>query len=133
MADSTPPMVLAAGGVVTRPSGHGREVLVVHRPRYDDWALPKGKLDPGESWEDAAAREVIEETSVTPVLGEMLPPSAYLVKGRPKIVVWFAMTVADEVPFEPNDEVDEIRWLAIDDLDELLSYADEVELIRSLG
>ena len=77
----------AAGGVVWRPVGDGIEVLLVHRPRYDDWSLPKGKLEPGESWEDGARREVEEETGVTGVLGPHLATSTYTdTKGRPKEV-----------------------------------------------
>ena len=68
--------VRAAGGVVARASGDGVEVVLVHRPRYDDWSLPKGKLEPGESWEDGALREVEEETGLRCELGEELDPTA---------------------------------------------------------
>ena len=71
--------VLAAGGVVWRRNGSGElEVVLIHRPRYDDWSLPKGKLDPGESDEDAARREVLEETSLAVDLGPELPTTTYL-------------------------------------------------------
>ena len=83
--------VEAAGGVVVR-TGAGPEVAVVHRPRYDDWSLPKGKLDPGESFEDAALREVEEETGVRCRLRGALEPSSYRDhKGREKLVRWFLM------------------------------------------
>jgi 8-oxo-dGTP diphosphatase len=110
--------VQAAGGVVL----HDGRVAVVHRPRYDDWSLPKGKLDPGESFEDAALREVEEETGLRCRLVRELPEVRYEVRGRPKLVRYWAMEVVDETPFEPNDEVDEVRWLEPDEALALLSY-----------
>ncbi len=100
--------VKAAGGVPVKDG----LVAVVHRPKYDDWTLPKGKLDSGESFEEAAVREVEEETSLTCRLGPELSETRYRDnEGRPKVVRWWAMEVETEVPFEPNDEVDELRWL----------------------
>jgi len=86
-------------------------VVAVHRPTHDDWSLPKGKLDRGESWESAAIREVLEETAIEATVVRMLQPSAYLVSGRPKIVVWFSMDVVGRGEFVPTDEVNEIRWV----------------------
>ena len=104
------PEVLAAGGLLVRDDGR---VAVVHRPRYDDWSLPKGKLDPGESFEDGARREVWEETGVRGRIREELQPVEYVDrKGRDKLVRWYRMDVAGELDeFVPNDEVDELRWL----------------------
>jgi 8-oxo-dGTP diphosphatase len=99
--------VEAAGGVVVRDG----QVLLVHRPRYDDWTLPKGKLDPGESFEDAALREVHEETGLRCSLGRELPSTRYEVGGRPKLVRYWLMTPRGDSPFAPNDETDEIRWV----------------------
>src|SRR5213078_3990446 len=84
--------IRAAGGVVVRD---GR-IAVVHRPRYDDWSLPKGKLDPGETWEQAALREIEEETGLRCRLEEELEPVHYLSKGRPKTVRWWRMTVVED-------------------------------------
>jgi 8-oxo-dGTP diphosphatase len=120
--------VHAAGGVVLRD---GR-LAVVHRPRYDDWTLPKGKLDPGESFEAAALREVEEETGLRCRLGRELPAVEYDVRGRPKLVRYWAMEVADETPFEPNEEVDEVRWLEPQEALALLSYDRDRELVLAL-
>jgi 8-oxo-dGTP diphosphatase len=100
----------------------GDEVLLVHRPKYDDWTLPKGKLDKGESFEDAARREVEEETGFVCELGEELQSTTYHDRhGRLKLVRYWEMTPV-EGEFVPNDEVDELRWLARDEARELLSY-----------
>jgi 8-oxo-dGTP diphosphatase len=120
--------VQAAGGVVLRD---GR-LAVVHRPRYDDWSLPKGKLDPGESFEDAALREVEEETGLRCRLVRELPAVEYEVRGRPKLVRYWAMEVEDETPFAPNDEVDEVRWLEPHEALALLSYDRDREPVLAL-
>ena len=110
--------VLAAGGVVLRD---GR-VAVVHRPKYDDWSLPKGKLDPGEGFEEAALREVAEETGLRCRLGRELPSTEYLdAKGREKLVRYWEM-VPVEGEFTPTQEVDELRWLEPHEAARLLSY-----------
>ena len=111
--------VKAAGGVVRRADG---TIAVVHRPRYDDWSLPKGKLDPGESFEEAALREVWEETGLRVSLGEELPSVEYTVRDRPKRVRYWLMSVESDPGFEPNDEVDELRWLSPRDAEALLTY-----------
>jgi 8-oxo-dGTP diphosphatase len=122
--------VEAAGGVVIDEEGR---VVVVHRPRYDDWSLPKGKLDAGESFEEAALREVEEETGLRCVLGEELDPVHYRDnKGRPKIVRYWLMHVEDDPGFVANDEVDELRWLAPGEAAELLSYPHDAELVREI-
>jgi 8-oxo-dGTP diphosphatase len=116
----------AAGGLVVRD---GR-VLLVHRPRYDDWTFPKGKLDAGESFEDAAVREVEEETGIRCSLGRELPSARYEVGDRPKLVRYWLMTPESEIPFEPNDETDDVRWVALVDAAELLTYTRDRELLR---
>ena len=120
--------VRAAGGVVVRDG----TVAVVHRPRYDDWSLPKGKLDDGESFEDAALREVEEETGLRCTLVRELPAIEYEVRGRPKLVRYWAMEVEDDTPFVPNDEVDEVRWLEPGEALALLSYDRDPEPVLAL-
>ena len=115
--------VLAAGGVVVRGAPGAREALLVHRPRYDDWTHPKGKLDPGESFEDAAEREVREETGWGCGLGPALPSIGYTdATGRPKQVRFWVMHPVRDHGFTPNEEVDEIRWATPEAAHELLSY-----------
>jgi 8-oxo-dGTP diphosphatase len=117
--------VRAAGGVVVRDA----QVALVHRPKYDDWALPKGKLDAGESWEDAALREVHEETGYRCALREELSSVEYIdPKGRPKTVRYWRMDVL-EGEFAANDEVDELRWLGLDDALERLTYDHDRDLV----
>ena len=131
MSSPSERVVAAAGGAVWRhgPDG-GTEVVLVHRPRYDDWSLPKGKLAKGESFEDAALREVVEETGMTCELGEELEPARYTDrKGRDKLVRFWLMrpTGGD---FEPNDEVDEVRWLAPGEAAGALTYDRDRDVLQ---
>jgi 8-oxo-dGTP diphosphatase len=119
----------AAGGVVERDV----LIAIVHRPRYDDWSLPKGKLDKNESSERAALREVQEETGLSCQLIEELDPVSYTDnRGRPKNVRYWRMKVLSG-EFEVNDEVDELRWLSKADALELLSYEHDRELVAALA
>ncbi len=116
-------VVRAAGGVVWQHGGHGSiEVVLVHRPRYDDWSLPKGKVDPGETDEEAAVREVEEESRVVGRLGPELPGTTYVDRsGRTKAVRYWAMTVVAGAPGADN-EVDDARWVPIAEARRRLSY-----------
>ncbi len=138
-ADDARPQVTAAGCVVWRPAGDAGgaagpddlEVLVVHRPKYDDWSLPKGKHEPGEDDETCARREVEEETGLTGVLGAEIGTTRYLdAKGRDKIVHYFEMT-EPQGTFTPNREVDEVRWLAPDVATGLLSYPYDADVLAT--
>jgi 8-oxo-dGTP diphosphatase len=126
--------VRAAGGVVWRRSTDGGiELALVHRPRYDDWSFPKGKLDPGESWEEAALREVREETGLECTLGRELPPTGYRdPKGRSKAVRYWLMEPRDGA-FAPTREIDELRWLSPDAARRKLSYAHDAALIDEVA
>ncbi len=119
--------VHAAGGVVMRDG----LVALVHRPRYDDWSLPKGKLDPGETFEGAALREVEEETGLRARLVRELPAVEYAARGRPKLVRYWLMSVESDPGFEPNDEVDELRWLSPAAASELLSYDRDKDVVAA--
>jgi len=115
--------VRAAGGIVWchGPTGEA-EILVVHRPKYDDWTFPKGKQDPGETDEETALREVEEETGFRCSLGPELASTAYIDrKGRPKTVRYWVMTI-DAGTFTPTAEVDELRWVTPAQARWLLSY-----------
>ena len=129
-ADPDAAEVKAAGGVVWRRGDGGVEVAVVHRPRYDDWSLPKGKLDRGEEWEAAAVREVEEETGLRCEPGAELSPIEYTDhKGRHKVVRYWLMEAASDPGFEPNDEVDELCWLPARDAIGHLSYPRDREVL----
>jgi 8-oxo-dGTP pyrophosphatase MutT (NUDIX family) len=121
--------VEAAGGVVVRDG----QVALVHRPRYDDWTLPKGKLARDESFEEAAMREVEEETGLRTHLMRELPSTNYEVGGRPKIVRYWLMDVEHEGPFLPNDETDQLRWLPPDEALRLLTYDRDRDVLRAAG
>ncbi|ADP81700.1 NUDIX hydrolase [Pseudofrankia inefficax] len=122
--------VRAAGGVVWRPAaGGGVEIVLVHRPRYDDWSLPKGKVDGDETWLAAAVREVDEETGLAVEVGVLLGDVTYPVRRHgsadsppaTKVVRYWALRVTGGA-FTPNDEVDELRWLPPEQAAGLLSY-----------
>jgi 8-oxo-dGTP diphosphatase len=112
----------AAGGIVVRD---GR-VLVVHRPRYDDWSLPKGKLRLGESWQAAALREVEEETGLRCRLGELAGSTRYGLRE----VRYFRMTCDGEP--RPQNEVDEVRWVPLGEAAALLTHERDVELLLQI-
>jgi 8-oxo-dGTP diphosphatase len=123
-------VVQAAGGVVTRTGDGGLQFLVVHRPHYDDWSLPKGKLERGESAEAGAIREIAEETGVAVRLGDALPRNEYTDRyGRPKVVHYWHMTPVGSVDWAPNDEVDETRWITAAEAATLLSYENDRRLV----
>lgn len=133
---STPgqhPAVLAAGGVVVRGDTPAEaEVAVVHRPRYDDWTLPKGKLDPGEGRMACAVREVHEETGYLCRAVGPAGTSRYSVEAGWKEVEYYAMRPIRHSGFEPNDEIDEVRWMSIEDASELLTYGFDRDLLSSV-
>jgi 8-oxo-dGTP diphosphatase len=119
--------VTAAGGVVVRDG----LVALVHRPRYDDWTLPKGKLDKGESFEEAALREVEEETGLRARLLRELPSVSYEVRGRPKVVRYWLMEVESDEGFVANDEVDEVRWVEPAAARALLTYERDRDVLAA--
>jgi len=125
--------VQAAGAVVTR---HGGQVLLVHRPRYDDWSFPKGKLDRGEHVTAAAVREVAEETGVDIRLGPPLRSQRYAAGNRMKSVhYWMGRAVGDDdvSTYRPNNEIDEVAWVSPDDAMTMLTYPYDRETLREAG
>ncbi|MFI0767378.1 NUDIX hydrolase [Streptomyces sp. NPDC021218] len=126
--------VLAAGCVLWRrsPHGDGLEIALVHRPRYDDWSHPKGKLKPGEDALHGAVREVVEETGMGCAPGAVLPTIHYMAKGRPKEVRYWAAEAVDDETFVPNREVDRLLWLPPDAARRRLSYDHDRTLIDAL-
>jgi ADP-ribose pyrophosphatase YjhB (NUDIX family) len=125
--------IRAAGGVLCRRAPDGEiEVAVIHRPRYEDWTLPKGKLNGGETLEQGALREVEEETGFRARLGPVAGEASYQDRhGRPKTVTYFYMTPFGG-EFRPNDEVDEMRWLRIDDALGTLTHEHDRDLVTAL-
>ncbi len=121
-------IIRAAGCLVYREVDGGRQVLVVHRPRYDDWDLPKGKREDGESDLDCAIRETREESGYGGEIESELSPDHYLVRGRDKVVRWWVMRCTDG-EFESNTEVDEIKWLEPAEAQAMLSYGHARSLI----
>ncbi|MEX2202815.1 MAG: NUDIX hydrolase [Actinomycetota bacterium] len=129
---SSKEVVRAAGGIVTLDDGEEPRFALVHRPRYDDWTFPKGKLHDGEPEEQAALREVEEETGLRCSLGEPVDSVTYTDRfGRPKVVRYWRMT-PDGGAFLPNDEVDELRWVGPDEAMTLLTYGHDRDLLRSV-
>ena len=137
MTTSTP--VLAAGAVVWRTVGDAVDVLLVHRPRYDDWSFPKGKLDPGEHALAAAVREVEEETGVRTRVGLPLPTQEYDASGVAKRVHYWAARPADgsggqeDVSYVPNKEVDRVTWCPIEGARRRLTYPRDVDVLEAFG
>jgi 8-oxo-dGTP diphosphatase len=122
--------IRAAGAVVWRSAGGAAQVALVHRPKYDDWSFPKGKLDPGEHPLLAAVREVGEETALRVTLGRRLPPVRYENAGVPKLVDYWVATVAAMLSeFEPGSEIDEVEWAEPQAAAARLSYGRDRETI----
>ena len=130
----TQPTVRAAGGVLYRARDDGvLEVAVIHRPRYDDWTLPKGKLERGESIEDGALREVEEETGFRTEIERHIGETSYRDRhGRPKRVTYFALRPVSG-SFRPNAEVDQLRWLTLGEANRLLSYEHDRDLVTRVA
>ena len=123
--------ILAAGAVLWRPQdGTGApEIAVIHRPRYDDWSLPKGKVDPGEAHPVTAVREIREETGFHSRLGRRLAVISYPVEDTVKrVVYWAAGAHAGE--FLANEEVDELLWLAPEEAMKRLQYPHDRKVLR---
>lgn len=127
------PLVRAAGGVVWRRESQSVQIVLVHRPRYDDWTLPKGKVDAGETYEEAALREVREEASVLAEIGPELPSTTYLDRsGKHKHVRYWAMSVVEGSPAGDN-EVDVAEWVDLSEARSRLTYERDVSVVDALA
>ncbi|MEH0840961.1 NUDIX hydrolase [Micromonospora sp. CPCC 205711] len=133
MVDEGPVGIRAAGGVVWRPAADGVQVCLVHRPRYGDWSLPKGKLERGEHPLLAAVREVAEETDVRAVPQVRLPTVGYRSEGLPKTVDYWSMLAVGVGGFQPGTEVDDVRWLDVDEAIRLVSYPHDAEVLAAFA
>lgn len=132
-AERTQAIVRAAGGAILRrgPDG-GLEVALVHRPHREDWTFPKGKVEPGETLEECARREVAEETGFTCRLGPFIGHTEYRHRSdRPKVVAYWTMTI-ERGAFAPGREVDELRWVTLEGARDLLTWDRDVELLGAL-
>ncbi|NUR07038.1 MAG: NUDIX domain-containing protein [Nocardioidaceae bacterium] len=127
------PEIVAAGAVVSRK---GPDVLLVHRPKYDDWSFPKGKVDPGEHLTAAAVREVAEETGLDIRLGQPLALQHYGVNGGQKVVHYWAGRVVggdDVSTYRPNEEIDEVAWVPLSKADRWLTYSRDRETLAEFA
>ena len=123
------PVILAAGGVLEKQETTGTEVMIVYRPGHNDWTLPKGKLKKGESFLEAALREVEEETGCVCQAQEYLGAVSYEVNAGPKVVLFWRMSVVSRTRFEPNEEIAEAVWVPRAEALQRLTYAHERQLI----
>jgi len=122
-------VIQAAGGLIVRHHAGELQIALVHRPVHQDWSYPKGKLEEGETYEDAAQREVLEETGFVCRLLRFIGHTEYTDrKGRPKVVAYWVMA-AEAGTFVANEEVDELRWLDVGAAGSLLSYERDRELL----
>ncbi len=129
---STTVRIRAAGAVVLRGADeHSAEVLTIHRQGYDDWTLPKGKGKVDELSPHTAIREVLEETGYRVRLGLRLPSMRYQVSKGPKKVEYWRAEVVQQQPWEPNEEVDKVRWMSIEKAMRTLTYADERRVLSA--
>ena len=125
-------VIRAAGGLLWRKVGGHKELAIIRRTRYGgDRTLPKGKLEPGESWQEAALREVWEETQCRARLGRFAGSVIYPVDGVPKVVLFWNMTLAGDCKFSPSDEVDALEWLPAEEALKKLDYEGERALIEA--
>ena len=127
------PIIQAAGGILCRETQTGKEVMIVHRKRYGDWTLPKGKLKPGESFTDAARREVEEETGCSVDLGEYVGAIGYQVKGIPKVVLFWRMSVLEQHAIADRNEVEEIAWMQTTDAVQSLTHPEESTFLAGVA
>ena len=125
--------VRAAGGVAWRDGESGLEVLLVHRGQYDDWTIPKGKVDPGETDEECAVREVEEETGLRCRLGRELPSTHWIDRfERPKVSRYWLLEAENAFEAHPQNEIDAVEWMPLAAAIERLTYPRDIEVLRAV-
>lgn len=124
-------VIQAAGGLLWKDDSAGKKIAIIHRARHQDWTLPKGKLNPGERWQNAALREVKEETGCEAQLKSFAGSFSYLINDAPKIVLFWNMALVEEGQFKPTEEVDQLLWLVAEEAIKKLDYFSEKNLIKN--
>ena len=132
MSEEERVIIQAAGGIVWRDTPQGRQIALVHRPRYDDWTLPKGKLKDAEDWQAAALREVEEELQCRVEASELAGSLYYMAAETPKLVLFWHMQIIEQDDFLPNEEIDQRAWLSVTDALDMLSYKSERDLLMDV-
>ena len=123
-------VIFAAGGILCRHSPQGDEILLVHRKRYDDWTLPKGKLQPGETFRTAALREVKEETGCVVCVDGYVGVIDYLVNDTPKAVFYWRMSVVEQEELSDHEEVAEVVWMSVANAADRLTHPNERAFVQ---
>src|SRR6185437_16432725 len=133
IAPADPPVIKAAGGILQRSTPRGDEVMVVYRKRHQDWTLPRGKVKDGESFQEAAMREVQDETGCSCRIGNYLGTISYSDNGVPKVVLFWKMTLVEEKGSSNSEQIGEALWLPVPDAIERLTHAQEKALLSRVG
>src|SRR6185369_16365833 len=133
IAPVDPPVIKAAGGILQRSTPRGDEVMVVYRKRHQDWILPRGKVKDGESFPEAATRQVQEETGCSCRIGNYLGTISYSGNGVPKVVLFWKMTLVEDKGARSNEEIGEALWLPVPAAIERLTHAQEKALLSRVG
>jgi len=133
IAPADPPVIKAAGGILQRSTPRGDEVMVVYRKRHQDWTLPRGKVKDGESFQEAAMREVQDETGCSCRIGNYLGTISYSDNGVPKVVLFWKMMLVEDKGARNSDEIGEALWLQVPTAIERLSHAQEKALLSRVG
>ncbi len=133
IAPVDPPVIKAAGGILQRSTPRGDEVMVVYRKRHQDWVLPRGKVKDGESFQEAAMREVQDETGCSCRIGNYLGTISYSDNGVPKVVLFWKMTLVEDKGARNSEEIGEALWLQMPAAIERLTHAQEKALVSRIG
>ena len=133
IAPVDPPVIKAAGGILQRSTPRGDEVMIVYRKRHQDWTLPRGKVKDGESFQEAAMRQVLEETGCSCRIGNYLGTISYSDQGVPKVVLFWKMTLVEDKGITGNEEIGQALWLQLPAAIERLTHAQEKALLSRLG